>query len=65
MIASLVFSFKEKKVIFAQRTEYFIKDCFRKCDQIRKKLKVCPHLLKTFFMQNFIFRVVYKQQMNL
>ena len=65
MIASLVFSFKEKKVIFAQRTEYFIKDCFRKCDQIRKKLKVCPHLLKTFFMQNFIFRVVYKEQMNL
>ena len=65
MIASLVFSFKEKKVIFAQRTEYFIKDCFRKCDQIRKKLKVCPHLLKTFFMQNFIFCVVYKEQMNL
>ena len=65
MIASLVFSFKEKKVIFAQRTEYFIKDCFRKCDQIRKKLKVCPHLLKTFFMQNFIFCVVYIEQMNL
>ena len=35
-----------------------IKDFFSKCDQIRKKLRICSHLLKKFLMENFIFCAV-------
>ena len=39
-----------------------IKDFFRKCDQIRRKLRICSHLLKKFLMKDFTFCVVYKMQ---
>ena len=35
--------------------ESSIKDFFSKCDQIRRKLQICSHLLKKFLRQNFIF----------
>ena len=34
---------------------FFIKDFFSKCDQIPRKLRIRSHLLKKFFMENFIF----------
>ena len=39
----------------AQKNEVFVKDLFSKCDQIRMKLWIWPHLLKRFLMKNFIF----------
>ena len=35
--------------------KFSIKDFLRKCDQIRKKLGIWPHLLKRSLMENFIF----------
>ena len=32
-----------------------IKDFFSKCDQIHSILRICSHLLKKSFMENFIF----------
>ena len=40
----------------AQKMKFSIKDFFSKCDQIRGKLRVWPHLLKK--MENLIFCVV-------
>ena len=34
---------------------FTIKDFFSKCDQIRRKLRICSHLLKKSLMENFIF----------
>ena len=31
-----------------------MKDFFGKCDQIRRKLRICPQLQKKFSMENFI-----------
>ena len=39
----------------AQKMKFPIKDFFSKCDQIRKKLWIWSHLLKTSLMENFIF----------
>ena len=33
-------------------------DFFSKCDQIRRKLGICSHLLKKSLMKNFIFCAV-------
>ena len=39
----------------AQKTPKFsIKNSFSKCDQIRRKLRICSHLLKKFLMGNFM-----------
>ena len=38
--------------------KFSIKDYLSKCDQIRRKLGIWPHLLKKFLMENFFFRVV-------
>ena len=35
-----------------------IKDFSNKCDQIHRKLRIWSHLLKKFFMENFIFCAV-------
>ena len=35
-----------------------IKDFSSKCDQIRRKQQIWPHLLKKFVMENFIFCAV-------
>ena len=39
----------------AQKNEVVVKDFFSKCDQIRMKLRIRPHLPKRFLMKNFIF----------
>ena len=35
-----------------------IKGFYSKCDQIRRKLRIWPHLPKKFLMENFIFCAV-------
>ena len=45
-------------MVTAQKMKFPIKDFFRKCDQIRQKLLVWPHLLKKYLMGNFIFCAV-------
>ena len=42
----------------AQKLEFFIKDFFSKCDQIRSFLRIWSHLLKKSLMENFIFCAV-------
>ena len=41
-----------------KKMKFSVKDFFRKCDQIRRKLQIWSHLLKKFLMENFIFCVV-------
>ena len=36
-------------------TKFYIKDFFRKCDQIRRKLQIWSNLLKKSLTENFIF----------
>ena len=38
--------------------KFSIKDFFNKCDQIRRKLLIWPHLLKNSLMENFFFCAV-------
>ena len=49
-----------------QKMNFLIKDFFIKCDQIRTFLRIWSHLLKKFFMKNFIFVPcnVYNAKMN-
>ena len=35
--------------------KFSIKDFFSKCDQIRRSVRIWPHLLKKSLMKNFIF----------
>ena len=35
-----------------------IKDFYRKCEQIRRKLRICSHLLKKSIMENLMFCAV-------
>ena len=35
--------------------KFSLKDFFSKCDQIRKKLLIWPHLLKKYSVENLIF----------
>ena len=37
---------------------FSIKDSFRKCDQIRRELRISSDLLKKSLMENFIFCAV-------
>ena len=46
----------------AQKVKFFTKDFFSKFDQIRRKLRICSHLLKKSWMENFIFCRVMMQQ---
>ena len=39
----------------SQKMKFSIKDIFSKCDQIRRKLRICSYLLKKSLMENFIF----------
>ena len=39
-----------------QKMKFLIKDFFRKCDQIHRKLQIWSHILKISLMENFIFR---------
>ena len=38
-----------------KKMNFFIKDFFNKCNQIRSFLRIRSHLLKNFLMENFIF----------
>ena len=38
-----------------KKMKFFIKDFLSKCDQIRGFLRIWSHLLKKFWMENFIF----------
>ena len=38
--------------------KFSLKDFFRKCDQIRRFLRIWSHLLKKSFKENFIFCAV-------
>ena len=38
-----------------QKIKFSIKYFFSKCAQIRRKLRICSHLLKKSLMENFIF----------
>ena len=38
----------------AQKQEFFVKGFFIKCDQIRRFLRICLHLLKKSLTENFI-----------
>ena len=42
----------------AQTMRFSVKDFFSKCDEIRRKLWICSHLLKKSLMENFIFCAV-------
>ena len=44
----------------AQKMKFSIKDLFKKCDQILRKLRIWSHLLKKSLVGNFIFRAVQK-----
>ena len=39
----------------AEKLKFSIKDFFSKCDKIRRKLRICSYLLKTFLTENFVF----------
>ena len=39
--------------------KFSIKDFFSKCDQIYRKPRIWPHLLKKTLMENFIFCAVW------
>ena len=41
-----------------KKMKFSIKDFFSKCDQIRRKLRICSHLLNKSLMKNFIFCAV-------
>ena len=42
----------------SQKMKFSIKDCFSKCDQIRRKLRIWSHSLKKSLMENFILCAV-------
>ena len=42
----------------AQKVKFSIKNFFIKCDDIRRKLRIWPHLMKKYLMENFIFCTV-------
>ena len=42
-----------------QKMRFSIKDFFRKCDQIRRELRIWSHLLKKCLIENFIFFSVF------
>ena len=44
--------------VTAQKMKFSIKDFFRKCDQIRRKLRIWSHLLKKSLMENFFVQCV-------
>ena len=41
----------------AQKMKFSIKDFLSKCNQIRRKLQICSHILEKSLMENFIFFV--------
>ena len=50
--------YRIKKANNAQKMMFSIKDFFRKCDQIRRKLRIWSNLLKKPLMKKLIFCAV-------
>ena len=48
----------KKRQLLLKKMKFSITDCFSKCYQIRKKLRIWSHLLKKSLMENFIFCTV-------
>ena len=46
------------------KIKFSMKDFFNKCDQIRRKLRICSHLKKKYSMENFIFCAVQNAYMR-
>ena len=46
-------------ILHKKNKSFRITDCFSKCDQIRKKLRIWSHLLKKSLSENFIFGAVW------
>ena len=44
-----------KKKTNCTKIKFSIKNFFNRCDRIRRKLRICSHLLKKSLMENFIF----------
>lgn len=42
----------------AQKTKFFIKDSFSRCDQNHRKLRIWSHFLKKSWIKNFIYCAV-------
>ena len=49
--------FPSQAITTTQNMKFSMKDFFRKCDQIRRKLRIWSHLLNKSLMENFIFFV--------
>ena len=47
----------ENKFYCTKKMKFSIKDFSSKCNQIRRKLRICSHLLKKTLMENFVFLV--------
>ena len=47
-----------------QKIQFFLKDLFSKCEQIRRKLQIYPHLPKKSSTENFISYIVNIQNYN-
>ena len=45
-------------MVTAQKMKFSVKDFFIKCEKIRRKLRIWPHLLKKSLTENFIFCAV-------
>ena len=44
--------------IIAQKVKFSTKDLFSKCNEIRSFLRIWPHLLKKYLVENVIFCAV-------
>ena len=42
--------------------KFSVKDLFRRCDQISRKLRILSDLLKKFLMENFFFCAVTNEE---
>ena len=47
-----------------KKMKFYIKDFSRNCDQIRRKLQICSHLLEKSLMENFFFCAVYNKELS-
>ena len=50
-----MFYFSQSYQSNAQKMKFSINNFYSKCDQIRSSLRIGPHLLNKFLMENFIF----------
>ena len=51
-------------IMTGKKMKFFIKDFFRKCDQIRSFLRIWSHLLNKSLMENLLFCAVHISTME-